>query len=102
MSSYACSNCGHIEYIFSHNGGNKLCDRYDLPLLGSLPLSLSIREYADAGTPLLVHSKDSLLANQYREIARTMSLRLALTGKVNEDPTGHIKGDPIAFNPVDS
>jgi ATP-binding protein involved in chromosome partitioning len=70
--------------------------------LGSLPLSLSIREYADAGTPLLVHSKDSLLANQYREIARTMSLRLALSVEPRSDGVKHIKGDPIAFNPVDS
>jgi ATP-binding protein involved in chromosome partitioning len=95
MSSYACSNCGHTEFIFSQNGGTKLSERYNLPLLGSLPLSLSIREYADAGTPLLIHSPDSLLANQYREIARTMSIRLAMVATRNENKEKHIVGESI-------
>lgn len=95
MSSYACSNCGHIEFIFSQNGGTKLSERYNLPLLGSLPLSLSIREYADSGTPLLVHSPESLLANQYREIARTMSIRLSMVATGNENKESHIVGEAI-------
>lgn len=95
MSSYACSNCGHTEFIFSQNGGTKLSERHDIPLLGSLPLSISIREYADAGKPLPIHSPQSLLANQYREIARTLSLRVALSAVRSENEEKHIVGEPI-------
>lgn len=99
MSFYQCVKCGHEDAIFDQHGGEALADKYQLPLLGALPLNTRIREHADAGTPLVVTEPDSPLAELYREIARATSMQLALSVPASTQDT-HIKGDPIGFKPV--
>ena len=100
MSFYQCTACGHKEYIFAKDGGNLLAERYNLPLLGALPLDVRIREHAGSGQPLLVSKPDSPLSDVYREMARAVSFELATTVPVAADQGRNIKGDPIAFNPL--
>ncbi|WP_123656859.1 iron-sulfur cluster carrier protein ApbC [Salinisphaera japonica] len=77
MSTHICSQCGHEEHIFGEYGGQTLADEYDTTLLGQLPLDISIRENADAGTPSVVAAPDSQVAAAYFDIARRTSARLA-------------------------
>ncbi|NVK57765.1 MAG: iron-sulfur cluster carrier protein ApbC [Alteromonadaceae bacterium] len=100
MSFYQCTACGHKDYIFAKDGGNQLAERYGLPLLGALPLDIRIREHAGSGQPLLVSEPDGPLAEAYRDMARAVSLELATTVPVAQVQQKHIKGDPIAFNPL--
>ncbi|MDC8830662.1 iron-sulfur cluster carrier protein ApbC [Alteromonas gilva] len=100
MSYYQCTACGHKDYIFAKDGGNVLAERYGLPLLGALPLDIQIREHAGSGKPLLLSAPDGPLAEAYRDMARAVSLELATTVPVAEAQSKHIKGDPIAFNPL--
>lgn len=51
MSTHICSRCGHEEHIFGHGGAEREAARIGVPFLGSVPLSLTIREAADAGRP---------------------------------------------------
>ena len=97
MSYYQCRACGTKDYIFSKDGGEALAERHGLPLLGQLPLDIGIREHADAGTPLLVASPESPLADCYREAARALSMQLALTVPKSAHGASHIKGNPIGF-----
>lgn len=69
MSYHQCENCGHKSYLFSQNGGKRLSEGYEVPLLGKLPLDIQIREHADGGRPLLQAQKDSALSAEYRAIA---------------------------------
>ncbi len=73
MSTHVCRQCGHEEAIFGEGGGKKMADNCEVPMLGQLPLALSIRENADQGTPTVVAEPESTLAQRYTEIA----LRLA-------------------------
>jgi ATP-binding protein involved in chromosome partitioning len=41
-------------YIFGKNGGKKLAEEYDLPLLGQIPLVQNIREGGDTGIPVMM------------------------------------------------
>ena len=100
MSFYQCTACGHKEHIFAKDGGNLLAERYNLPLLGALPLDVRIREHAGSGQPLLVSEPESPLSDVYREMARAVSFELATTVPVAADQGRNIKGDPIAFNPL--
>ena len=100
MSFYQCTECGHKDYVFAKDGGNLLAERYNLPLLGALPLDVRIREHAGSGEPLLVSEPDSPLSDVYREMARAVSFELATTVPVAADQGRNIKGDPIAFNPL--
>jgi ATP-binding protein involved in chromosome partitioning len=81
MAIHVCSNCGHAEHIFGHGGGERMAAQYDVPLLGSLPLDISIREQADGGAPTVAAHPESSLAAAYREIARKTAAKLSLRAK---------------------
>ncbi|PKO51947.1 MAG: iron-sulfur cluster carrier protein ApbC [Betaproteobacteria bacterium HGW-Betaproteobacteria-20] len=77
MSTHICSNCGHEEHIFGSGGGALMCKDYNVDLLGSLPLDISIREQADSGNPTVIAQPDSKIANIYKEIARKAAIKIA-------------------------
>src|SRR5690606_12567410 len=77
MAIHVCSQCGHEEHVFGEGGGARMAAQYDVPLLGTLPLDIRIREQADSGTPTVAAMPDSSLAARYREIARNAAARLS-------------------------
>src|SRR4051794_3478816 len=56
--------------IFGEGGGQELADELDVPLLGKVPLTMPLREQADAGTPLVATDPDDPAAQQIRHTAR--------------------------------
>ena len=54
-----------------------MAQQYEAPWLGSLPLTLQIREQADAGRPTVVADPASEAAGLYREIARRLAAGVA-------------------------
>ncbi|TAL72382.1 MAG: iron-sulfur cluster carrier protein ApbC [Rhodanobacter sp.] len=78
MATHVCSNCGHEEHIFGEGGGERMAERYKVPLLGSLPLDIRIREQTDGGNPTVDAIPESDLSARYREIARNTAGRLSL------------------------
>ena len=81
MSTHICSQCGHEEHVFGSGGGQQMAEQYDVDLLGSLPLDISIREGADNGRPTVVMEPDSATTQTYRDIARKAAARLSLRAK---------------------
>ena len=77
MAVHLCSNCGHTEHVFGAGGGERLAAQYQVPLLGSLPLDIRIRERGDAGAPVVIAEPGSAAANAYREAARRLLEELA-------------------------
>jgi len=81
MAVHTCSNCGHSEHVFGAGGGERMAAQYGVPLLGSLPLDIRIREMADSGTPTVAADKASPLALAYRDIARRAAAQLSLQAR---------------------
>jgi ATP-binding protein involved in chromosome partitioning len=81
MAIHICSQCGHAEHIFGAGGGARMADEYDVPLLGSLPLDIHIREQADGGTPTVAVEPDGTIAAAYRLIARKTAAQLSLRAR---------------------
>ena len=81
MSTHICSNCGHQEAIFGEGGGKFLSEDYDMPLLGQLPLAMSIRQQLDEGVPSVAAEPESEISLTYRKIARNLTANLAKLGK---------------------
>ncbi|HEX6834755.1 MAG TPA: iron-sulfur cluster carrier protein ApbC [Rudaea sp.] len=81
MALHTCSNCGHTEHIFGSGGGERMAQQYGVPLLGSLPLDIRIREQADGGTPTVAADADGAVAAMYRDIARKAAAQLSLQSK---------------------
>jgi ATP-binding protein involved in chromosome partitioning len=77
MSTHICSKCGHEEHIFGAGGGEKMCADYNVDLLGSLPLDISIREQTDSGKPTVIAEPDSKISGIYKEIARKAAIKIA-------------------------
>lgn len=77
MAVHVCSHCGHVEHIFGQGGGEKMARDFDVPLLASLPLDMSIRQQADGGRPTVIAEPQSAISRAYRELAHQVSARLA-------------------------
>lgn len=56
--------------IFGEGGGQELADELDVPLLGKVPLTMPLREQADAGAPLVGTNPDDAAAQAIRQAAR--------------------------------
>jgi ATP-binding protein involved in chromosome partitioning len=61
---------GERYTIFGEGGGQELADELDVPLLGKVPLTMPLREYADSGTPLVIEDPDDPAAQAIRHAAR--------------------------------
>lgn len=72
MSYYECPNCGHREHIFAHGGAETAARELETPFLGEIPLTLAIREAADAGAPIAVADPDGPHARAYARIAEAI------------------------------
>lgn len=56
--------------LFGEGGGRELADELDVPLLGRVPLTMKLREQADAGEPLVFTDPDDAAAQAVRHAAR--------------------------------
>jgi ATP-binding protein involved in chromosome partitioning len=61
---------GERFQIFGEGGGQELADELDVPLLGKVPLTMPLREQADAGAPLVDTDPDDPAAQAVRHAAR--------------------------------
>ena len=55
-------------YIFGKDGGKKLAEKIDVPLLGQIPIVQSIREAGDNGEPVALNN-DSIVGKAFIELA---------------------------------
>jgi ATP-binding protein involved in chromosome partitioning len=61
---------GERFQIFGEGGGQELADELDVPLLGKVPLTMPLREQADAGVPLVAVDPDDPASQAVRQAAR--------------------------------
>jgi ATP-binding protein involved in chromosome partitioning len=61
---------GERFQLFGEGGGQELADELDVPLLGKVPLTMPLREQADAGEPLVFTDADDPAAQAIRHAAR--------------------------------
>ncbi|MDE2400349.1 MAG: iron-sulfur cluster carrier protein ApbC [Burkholderiales bacterium] len=89
MATYHCPNCGHEEHIFGADGGKRLAQETGVPVLGSMPLDLKIREQADRGQPTLVADPHGRIAGLYKDIAQRLAAGLS---RLPKDYSGKLPG----------
>ncbi|MCQ2114816.1 MAG: Mrp/NBP35 family ATP-binding protein [Bacteroidales bacterium] len=58
-------------YIFGRDGGSRMAQKYDIPMLGQIPLVQGIREGGDNGEPVALGSRPDGLA--FVELARKLA-----------------------------
>jgi ATP-binding protein involved in chromosome partitioning len=83
MSFLPCPHCGpeHRLEVFGAGGGKRVAATlsarfgYDVPVLGEIPLDLTLREGGDAGTPIVDTHPDTPAAQALTKVAATLSGR---------------------------
>jgi ATP-binding protein involved in chromosome partitioning len=70
---------GNKYYIFGREGGKKLAEKLDVPLLGQIPLVQSICESGDSGVP--VASEDTVSGLAFLDLAEEVIRKVDLRNK---------------------
>ena len=81
MAVHVCTHCGHAEHIFGEGGGKRMAADYQMDYLGALPLDMQIRLQADSGTPTVVADPDGEVARIYKQVARSVAVKIAQQAK---------------------
>lgn len=63
-------------YLFGENGGKRLSEKFDVPLVGQVPIVQSIRESGDNGYPAVL--KDDITASAFRNLAESVAQQVAI------------------------
>src|SRR3954471_14921839 len=90
-SYFVCDGCNKRHELFGQGGGLKVAEYADAPLLGQIPIDPIIREWGDAGTPVVQAAPGSPPAEAFMQVARNLldSLNATATASVlNIDRSG--------------
>lgn len=52
MSTFTCPSCGTESHIFGSGGAERISGKFEVPVLGHIPLFPEIRQSGDSGEPL--------------------------------------------------
>jgi ATP-binding protein involved in chromosome partitioning len=70
MSYFLCPSDGKMYHIFGKGGGEHEAKRLGVPLLGQIPIEMSVRECGDEGHPVALEDPAKSAASKaFREIA---------------------------------
>lgn len=64
--------------IFGSGGGEKIAAELGVPLLGGVPLEMSVRQGGDQGVPIVVQAPDSESAKALRAISQQLAARVSV------------------------
>ena len=71
MSYFVCPSDGVSYHIFGKGGGEREAKRLEVPLLGHVPIEMSVREAGDAGHPIALESPEkSPSSKAFHDIAK--------------------------------
>jgi ATP-binding protein involved in chromosome partitioning len=76
MAGFTCPNCGTMTPIFLEGAGRKAADRFEVPLLGTLPLDPAVPPGGDRGTPVVIDAPQGGTAKAFHGIARAVKARI--------------------------
>lgn len=80
MAGFKCPGCGFVHEVFGNmNKIRDMCGKYDLKMLGEIPLHTSISDDADKGKPTVVAEPDGDRAKAFLDIAREVGAAVGLS-----------------------
>jgi ATP-binding protein involved in chromosome partitioning len=76
-SWFICDGCSKRHALFGTGGGQKVADFAGAPLLGQIPIDPAVREWGDAGTPVVEAAPESAIARSFTEVAERLVAQVA-------------------------
>lgn len=77
-SYFVCDGCDKRHEIFGAGGGAAIAEFADAPLLGQIPIETAVREWGDAGTPVVQAAPESGAARAFVEVAERLAAAVAV------------------------
>ncbi|HTQ06867.1 MAG TPA: Mrp/NBP35 family ATP-binding protein [Polyangiaceae bacterium] len=81
-SYFVCDGCDKRHELFGKGGGQKIADFANAPLLGQIPLVPAVREWGDAGTPLVEAQPGSPAGKAFADVAERLLGEIRAQGAV--------------------
>ncbi len=78
MSYWESRKTGEREYIFGSGGAEKISERWEMPVLGKIPLATTIRETSDGGRPIVLEDPDSPAAQAFSFVAKNLAAQISI------------------------
>ena len=78
MSYFVAPDTGTRYNIFGEGGGARLAEMYQVPLLGTVPIGIEVREGGDKGVPVVVSHPDSPQALAFRRVSEEVARRVSI------------------------
>lgn len=78
MAYFVAPDTGTRYDIFGKGGAERLANQLDVPLLGEIPLGMSVREGGDTGKPATLNDAPDAYAETFREVARQVAARVSV------------------------
>ncbi len=76
MSGFVCPHCGETSDIFPPGAGEQMALKYDVPLLGRIPVEPGIGIAGDAGTPFVQRCAGARAAEVFQQIVDAIVAKL--------------------------
>jgi ATP-binding protein involved in chromosome partitioning len=78
MAYFVAPDTGARYDIFGSGGAARLAAQEGVPLLGQIPLGMSVREGGDDGRPAVISDMPDAYADIFRELARQLAARVSV------------------------
>ncbi len=78
MAYFTAPDTGARYDIFGSGGGARLSAQLGIPLLGQIPLGMSVRAGGDSGAPAVISSAPDAYAEVFRAVARQLAAKISV------------------------
>ena len=75
MKSFT-SDDGVEHFIFGKDGGKNIASKFNIELLGQIPININLRKNSDEGTPFVDQFKDDEISKLFLEIANKITKKI--------------------------
>jgi len=97
MSHFECSKCNEKHYIFGKGGAEKISEKHNMPLLGTIPLYSGIMAGSDLGKPVMITHPDSPSAEAFTAAAKNVAAQCSIQHyKQKEEAEAETKWDGLS------
>jgi len=78
MSYFECSKCNEKHYIFGKGGAERISEKHNMPVVGSIPLNSGIMEGSELGKPVMITQPDSPSAKAFTVAAKNIAAQCSI------------------------
>jgi len=87
MSYFVCSKCDEKHYIFGSGGAEKISEKHNIPLVGTIPLNSGIMEGSDLGKPVMITQPNSPSAEAFTVAAKNVAAQCSIVAAKLQEET---------------